>query len=380
MALAGRNLEELRAAALELRQALAHYDGVYDVSDSFRAGKQEVQLSLLPEARTLGLTQVDLARQVRQAFYGEEVQRIQRGQDDLRVMVRYPENERRSLGDLEGMRIRAPDGTEVPFATVARAEIGRGYATIRRTDGKRVVTVTADVDRVVASPEQILAGLQRVEFQEILARHPSVSLALRGEQRERAKAMSGLVRYFGLAILVIYGLLAIPLRSYLQPLIIMSAIPFGAVGAILGHLVMGFDLVFFSMLGIVALSGVVVNDSLILVDYVNRQRAEGRSLLDAVSASGVARFRAIVLTSATTFVGLVPIMFLASSATFFMVPIAISLAFGVIFATVITLFLVPCVYVILDDLTRRWASGDARSPLAWQPTSTQLPASTDRTV
>jgi multidrug efflux pump subunit AcrB len=295
-------------------------------------------------------------------------------------MVRYPENERRSLGDLENMRIRAPDGTEVPFATVARAEIGRGYATIRRTDGKRVVTVTADVDRVVASPEQILAGLQRVEFQEILARHPSVSLALRGEQRERVKAMSGLVRYFGLAILVIYGLLAIPLRSYLQPLIIMSAIPFGAVGAILGHLVMGFDLVFFSMLGIVALSGVVVNDSLILVDYVNRQRRQGRSLLDAVSDSGVARFRAIVLTSATTFVGLVPIMFLASSATFFMVPIAISLAFGVIFATVITLFLVPCVYVILDDLTRRWASGDARSPLAWQPTSTQLPASTDRTV
>ena len=360
--LAGTNVEALTTAAAELRGALSTYDGVFDIADSFRAGKQEVKLELLPEAKPLGITQNDLARQVRTAFYGTEVQRIQRGSDDVRVMLRYPEEERRSLGDLEAMRIRAPDGTEIPFAAVARAELGRGFATIRRSDGRRVVTVTADVERSVTTPEDVMASLRRGALPEILAAYPGIEFTLEGEQRERAKALAGLARGFALALLVIYALLAVPLRSYSQPLIIMAAIPFGIVGAILGHLVMGWDLVFFSLLGIVALSGVVVNDSLVLVAFINRRRAQGLPLEQAVRVAGMTRFRAILLTSATTFVGLMPLMFNVSPATFFVVPIAISLAFGVLLATGITLFLVPCGYLIVEDLHQLAGGADRETP------------------
>ncbi len=348
--LRGRDLDELRQAAAQLRTELAGFPGVRDIADSFRAGKQEVKLEILPTAKHLGLTQDDLARQVRQAFYGQQVQRIQRGRDDVRVMVRYPERERASLGDLEDMRIRTADGTEVPFASVARLELGRGYATIRRTDREQIVNVTADVDRAISTPEELMGALQRVSLPRVLADHPGVSFGLEGEQEERIKAMGGLARGFGLALLVIYALLAVPLRSYVQPLIIMSVIPFGAVGAIVGHLIMGLNLVFFSILGIVALSGVVVNASLVLVHYLNRKRNEGVSAQEAASIAGMARFRPIVLTSFTTFMGLVPLMFLGGTAAFFMIPMAISLAFGVLFATVITLVLVPCAYLILEDL------------------------------
>ena len=357
--------DELIATAADLRAALGSYDGVFDIADSFRPGKQEVRIQVLPEAKPLGITQSDLARQVRTAFYGSEVQRIQRGQDDVRVMLRYPEAERRSLGNLENMRIRAPDGTEIPFAAVARAELGRGFATIRRSDGRRVVTVTADVDRQVVTPEEIMASLRQGPLPEILAQHRSVTFALGGEQRERTKALAGLGLGFLMALGAIYVLLAVPLRSYAQPLIIMAAIPFGAVGAILGHFIMRWDLVFFSLLGIVALAGVVVNDSLLLVDFINRRRAEGMPLERAVRVAGMTRFRPIFLTSATTFMGLVPLMFNVSQATFFVVPIAISLAFGVLFATTITLFLVPCGYLMLDDVgrqLRRFISGQLGRP------------------
>jgi len=348
--LSGDDTNELAAAAAELRAKLGTYDGVFDIADSLRAGKQEIKLRLLPEAKPLGITQSDLARQVRTAFYGIEVQRIQREQDDVRVMLRYPKEERRSLGDLENMRIRAPDGTEIPFAAVAQAELGRGFATIRRTDGRRVVTVTADVDRSVVTPEEIMASLRQGPLPQLLAQHPEIALSLEGEQRERVKAMTGLAWGFLMALGAIYVLLAIPLRSYAQPVIIMAAIPFGSVGAVLGHFIMGWDLVFFSLLGIVALSGVVVNDSLVLVDFINRKRDEGLPLEEAVRIAGMTRFRPIFLTSATTFVGLAPLMFNSSEATFFVVPIAISLAYGVLVATTITLFIVPCGYLILDDL------------------------------
>ena len=357
--LRGRDLDELRQAAAQLRTELAGFPGVRDIADSFRAGKQEVKLEILPTAKHLGLTQDDLARQVRQAFYGHEVQRIQRGRDDVRVMVRYPRSERASLGDLEDMRIRTADGTEVPFASVARVELGRGYATIQRTDREQVVNVKADVDRAISTPEQVMEALQRVGLPRVLSAHPGVSFNLEGEQEERTKAMGGLVRGFGLALLVIYALLAVPLRSYVQPLIIMSVIPFGAVGAIVGHLIMGMNLVFFSILGIVALSGVVVNASLVLVHYVNRKRSEGLPIHEAAAVAGLARFRPIVLTSVTTFMGLVPLMFLGGTAAFFMIPMAISLAFGVLFATVITLILVPCGYLILEDLAELRSSGPA---------------------
>ena len=344
------DMDELTTVAAERRAELATFDAVFDISDSFRSGKQEVKLELLPEAKPLGITLSHLARQVRTAFYGVEVQRVQRGPDDVRVMVRYPEAERRSLGNLENMRIRAPDGTEIPLASVAKASLGRGFATISRTDGRRVVQVTADIDRGKLAPEDVMASLRQRALPEILARHPAVGYALQGEQRERFLAMAGLGKAFLLALLVIYALLAIPLKSYAQPLVIMAAIPFGMMGAILGHFIVNYDLMFFSLLGIVAVSGVVVNDSLVLVDYINRKRRDGMPLHEAVRTAGMTRFRPIFLTSATTFAGLLPLIFTASEATFFIIPIAISIAFGVVAATLITLFIVPCGYVILHDI------------------------------
>ena len=349
--LGGGDMDSLREASLAIQRSLMSYEGVSDVADSFRAGKQEVTLSVRPEARPLGITQADLARQVRQAFYGEEVQRVQRGRDDMKVMLRYPEEERHSLGALEQMRIRLQDGTELPFSAVAEARLGRGFATIRRTDRRRVVEVTASVDRQITTPENVLGDMQQ-DMDEILSRFPGVGYKLGGEQRDVDEARNGLLLGFVLTMLLIFALLAIPLKSYLQPFIIMAVIPFGAVGAILGHLIMGWDLVFFSILGIVALSGVVVNASLVLVHKINNLQEEGLSMKEAIQQGAVIRFRPIVLTSITTFIGLVPLMFEPAISAKPLVPMAISLAYGVLCASVVTLFLVPCGYLILEDFRR----------------------------
>jgi len=352
--LRGRDVAQLGAAAAELRATLQSYDGVFDLSDTFRAGKQEVLLAIRPEAELLGLSQRDLGTQVRQAFYGEEAQRVQRGRDDVRVMVRFPEAERASLGDLENLRIRTAEGAEVTSLSVARMVLGRGYSTINRVDGQRVISVRGDVDRSVNTPERVLASIAKTELPRIAERYPGISFALAGEAEDRAEAMKGLGEMSLMALLIIYALLAIPLRSYLQPLVIMSAIPFGFIGALLGHLLMGIDLVFFSLLGIVALSGVVVNASLVLVDYVNQQRRSGMELVPAVLRAGAVRFRPILLTSATTFFGLAPLMATANVSTTLFVPMAVSLGFGVLFATGVTLLLVPALYLIVDDFLR-WA-------------------------
>ncbi|QFU75858.1 efflux RND transporter permease subunit [Halioglobus maricola] len=346
----GPDFDQLRSVAAELRAALETYAGVIDITDTFRAGKQEVQLKLKPEARSLGLTMKDLGSQVRQAFYGYEAQRIQRGKDDIKVMVRYPEEQRKSLGDLEGMRIRTADGTEVPFSSVAEVTLGRGYTTIQRTDGQRVVRVIADVNRNVTSPEAVLESLKQSELTEILQRYPGVSYGLAGEAESRSESIGGLISLAAVAMLIIYALLAIPLKSYLQPLVIMSVIPFGVVGAIIGHLILGIDLVFFSLLGIIALSGVVVNSSLVLVDYINKQRDAGQDLYYAITHAGTVRFRPIVLTSVTTFIGLAPLMAEKSISLLMFRPMSASLAFGVLMGTIITLFLVPCLYMIQEDI------------------------------
>jgi multidrug efflux pump subunit AcrB len=353
--LQGADVEALRDAASRVKADLARYPGVIDITDSFREGKQEVKLKIKPTAEPLGVTLRDLARQVRQAFYGEEAQRIQRGRDDIRVMVRYPEEQRRSLGDLENVRVRTVDGAEVPFGTVADAELGRGFATIQRTDRMRVVNVTANVNRTVTTANDVLADLQASSLPQILADYPAVSYSLEGEQREQRRAFSGLLSAYVLALLMIYALLAVPLRSYTQPLVIMSVIPFGLVGAIGGHILMQWlgqlhGLSFFSVVGIVAVSGVVVNASLVLVYNVNAERARGGSVAEAVVAAGVDRFRPILLTSLTTFAGLTPLMMERSMQAQFLIPMAVSLAFGVIFATVITLLVLPCGYLVLEDL------------------------------
>lgn len=361
--LEGRDEDNLRMATAQLREALGRYPGVFDISDSFRAGKQEVQIEILREGELLGFTLDDISRQVRQAFYGAESQRIQRGSDQIKVMVRYPENERQSLGNLEDMLLRTPNGGEVPLSSVARLSLGNGYSSINREDGRRVITVNADINREVSTPEQVTREIA-AEFTQRWRDEYQISLALGGEGEQRNDSLASLFSSYPLALLIIFALLAIPLKSYGQPLIIMSVIPFGAIGAIMGHFIMGQELVFFSLIGIVALGGVVVNSSLVLVDYINRDVASGHTLQDAVANAGVARFRPIFLTSMTTFIGLVPLMATPTPATFFIVPMAISLAFGVLFATVITLFLVPSLYLILYDFAthREHVEDHSRTP------------------
>ena len=349
--LRGENGDALRDAAAALKRRLAQYPGVFDITDSFRGGKQEVALSIRDSAEALGLSRQDLARQVRQAFYGDEVQRVQRGRDDVRVMVRYPEASRRSLGDVEQMRVRLSDGTAVPFSSIGDYEIDRGYSTIYRADRRRIVSVTADVDENVTTANDIVADLRKNVLPVLLADFEGVTYTMQGEQAEQAEFGTFMMRGFGVAMLVIFALLAIPLGSYVQPLIIMTAIPFGMVGAIFGHLLMNWDLSMFSVIGMVAVSGVVVNDSLVLVDYVNRQREKGVSVVQAVQDAGLSRLRPILLTSLTTFAGLSPLLLEQSVQAQFLIPMAISLAFGVLFSTAVTLVLVPTAYMIVDDAT-----------------------------
>ena len=293
-----------------------------------------------------------LGRQVRQAFYGEEAQRIQRGKDELKVMVRYPLEERRSIADLENMRIRTPAGEEVPFASVAEVSFGESYSSITRQNRKRVVTVSADVDPIIVEPGEVLKEISDEFMPQLLSRFPGVGFELEGASREEMELVRNLTLASIAAMFLIYALIAIPLHSYVQPLIIMSVIPFGLIGAVIGHIVMGKAISMFSLFGLIALAGVVVNDSLIMVDFINKAVQSGVPLKRAVIESGTQRFRAIILTSLTTAAGLMPIMLEKSVQAQFVIPMAISLAFGIIFATVITLFLIPCLYVLELDFRR----------------------------
>jgi multidrug efflux pump subunit AcrB len=362
--LAAPDASVLEAVAEQVKLRLAEYSGVIDIADSFQDGKQEVKLSLLPSAEPLGITLEDLSRQVRQAFYGAEAQRIQRGRDDIRVMVRYPRDQRTSLADLDNLRIRTPDGGEVPFYAVAHMDRGRGYATIKRSDRRRVINVTADIDEAVANTNEILADLKSDFLPALLAEYPGLTYDLEGVQREQKQTIRALKTDAKFALVLIFALLAVPLRSYAQPLIIMAVIPFGVVGAIVGHFIMRMNLSMMSVFGVVALSGVVINSSLVLVHYVNQRRNDGAALGDAVREAGVARFRPIVLTSMTTFAGLTPLLLEGSVSAKFLIPMAISLAFGVVFASSISLFLVPSLYLILEDVKRfvsQWIDWTSRS-------------------
>ena len=301
--LSHENFDTLLLATEKLKAEFREYEGVEDIADSFEAGKAEIKLALKDTGRVLGLTLSDLARQVRQGFYGEEVQRIQRGRDDIRVMVRYPEDERNSISNVENMRIRLQDGTEIPFKAVADVKYGQGYATIRRVDRRRVVNVTADVDETVANAGEINRTLGNKALPRLMQEYPGLQYRFAGEQRERSESLGSLKTNFLLAMLGIYALLAVQFRSYTQPLIVMSAIPFGIVGATIGHLVMGYNLSILSMFGIVALSGVVVNDSLIMIDLINRERQSGIELSRVIRNCATRRFRPIILTTLTLRMG-----------------------------------------------------------------------------
>ena len=343
--------DDLKKVTSILKDKLQTYAGVFDIKDSFSAGKDEIKLTLRPEAQNYGITMSSLARQVRQAFYGDEVQRIQRGRDEIKVFLRYPKNERVSLNNLEQMNIRVGNNIEVPLGQVAKGELASGYSTITRTDRKRSINIVADVDLTKANANEILARFEAEHISPLLKDYPSVNYSFEGEQREQRDTLGSLFKNFTLALFVVYVLLAVPFKSYLQPLIIMSAIPFGFTGAVIGHLVMGMNLAVLSIIGIVALSGVVVNDSLVMVDFINRyKREDGKTNLEAAMAAGPRRFRPILLTSVTTFVGLFPLLIEKSVQAKFLVPMAISLAFGVLFATLITLILVPTSYMVIEDI------------------------------
>ncbi len=346
----GRNGDDLEAAALAIQQKLAEYDGVYDIRNSFSRGNQEIKLHIKPEAEVLGLTLSDLAKQVRQAFYGEEAQRIQRGRDELKVMVRYPEADRVSVTDLEDMWIRTPSGQQVPFYQVADISLGYGYSSITRVNQKRSITISADIDPTKVESRKVITEMNQQHIPAILAQYPSVKYGMEGASKEQADFLMQL-GYAALgALFLIYGLIAIPTRSYAQPLMIMSVIPFGIIGAIVGHWVMGKTINMMSMYGFIALTGVVVNDSLIMVDFINNARKEGMRFIDAITQAGTQRFRAILLTSLTTFFGIFPLYFEQSLQAQFIIPMAISLGFGIVFSTVITLFLIPALYAIKEDL------------------------------
>lgn len=347
--LAAEDRDLLVQAADDLKEELGKYAGVFDINDSFIPGKDEIRVSLKPKARSLGLTNEDLARQVRHAFYGAEALKFQRGKNEVTVRVLYPEQERNRIASLKSMRIRTQEGKAAPFYEVSTYSRSTSYTTIDRSQRRRVVTVSADVDESKANANEVRLQLTKSVLPKLLDRYPGLHYTMEGTGREQQETMAGVKKGFVIALFAIFSLLAIPLRSFSQPLVIMLAIPFSMVGAIWGHLLMGFNLSILSLFGIVGLAGVAVNDSLILVSAVNLNRETGQGIPQAAFEAGQQRFRAVLLTSLTTFAGLSPMILEKSLQAQFLIPMAISLGFGILFATVITLVLIPCLVVMLED-------------------------------
>jgi multidrug efflux pump subunit AcrB len=340
----------LEKAASEMANSLESYAGLRDIDDGFSGGKVQLDFKMKPSAQSIGITAVDLARQVRSAFYGAEALRIQRGRDEVRVYVRRPENERTSEYDIEEMMILAPNGSEIPLKEAAEVIRGRSYTEILRTDGKRTLTVSADIEQGKANANKVMASLLQNEVPRLMEKYPGLNYGFEGQQRDMQEAMSSLGIGFLMAMFGIFALLAIPFKSYSQPLIIMTTIPFGIIGAVIGHFLMGYELSIISMFGVVALAGVVVNGGLILVNDANKRRWEGVGRFESIFQAGARRFRPIVLTSVTTFIGLAPMIFETSLQARFLIPMAISLGFGILFSTAISLVMVPCLYLILFDI------------------------------
>ncbi len=346
-----QSLETLEAAGEQIKRRLATYPTVFDIADSLSDGKEELQIELTRQGHVLGLTRAAVANQVSQAFRGFEAQRIQRGRDDIRVIVRLPKEERSTTATLDEYLITAPDGRRVPLSHVATLTPGKGPSTILRIDRERTMNITADVDKGKTNMTVLQADLDEY-LQGLIVNYPGVRYSFEGEAKEQRQSFASLQWGMVAILFVIYVLLALPLKSYVQPLIVMSVIPFGIIGAVWGHWLLGQDLTFPSMLGVMALVGVVVNDSLVLVDFINQKKAEGMSVPDAVLKSGVVRFRPVMLTSLTTFFGLLPLLFEKSVQAQFLIPMGISLGFGILFATTITLIMIPVNVIILEDIKK----------------------------
>jgi multidrug efflux pump subunit AcrB len=367
--LSGEDFDQLRLAADELQDEIETFPGTYDISDNFRPGKQEKKLRVKAGARSIGVTMRGLARQVRQAFYGEEALRIQRGRDDVKVMVRYADQQRSSLSGFEEMRIRTGDGREIPIEEVADIAHGRAYSIINRVDRKRTVTVISDIDETTANARRVVADL-KANF--------GVNFDLEGQAKRTGESIDSLKSGYLLAMMGIFLLLASQFRSYIQPVIIMMAIPFGLIGAVFGHLVMGKEFTIISLFGIVALSGIVVNDALILIDFINRAVRNGVEVETAVVESGKARFRPVLLTSITTIAGLLPILLERSFQAQFLIPMAISICFGLLAATMLTLLYVPALYLIVRDVRNSVMGRFQRAEEGHQPAGEEAQMTIDR--
>ena len=347
--------ETLDRVVERLKGELGSYEGVFDIYDTRDEGQRELEVRILDRARSFGFTLEDIANQVRAAFFGAEALRVQRGREEVRVYVRLPEHERASVADLLDYRIRGPQGDHVPLAEVARVSYEAGPSAISRRNGRRIVTVAASVQEGITTGEQVTNRLEGDVLPAIRSDHPKLAYEFGGAQRERSRTLPALLRNFGIALFAIYALLAVSFRSYLQPLIIVAIVPFGMAGAAHGHLVLGLDITFLSLFGIVGLAGVVINDALILLDFANARRLGGAPMREAVVGAAKARFRPILLTSVTTFLGVAPIMFSQSVQARFLVPLATSIAFGIVFATALQMLLVPALAQLHFD-GQRWFS------------------------
>jgi multidrug efflux pump subunit AcrB len=359
--LSHRNIDALERASTELADRLDEFGSVKDVDDGYSPGKPQLNFRINEEARSLGLTAGDIARQARNAFYGSEALRQQRGRNEIKVLVRFPESERTSEYHVENLVIRTPAGPHVPLYQVATVEKGRAFREITRRDGHRTVTVTANV-QPAKETNLVLDKLQTDVLPALLRDYPGLSYTFEGRQAHMRDALQSFLYSSTLALILIYVLLAVPFRSYLQPAIIMTSIPFGVVGAVIGHMIMGYSISIISIMGIIALGGVVVNDSLIMIDYANTKRQEGHSPIEAICQAGIRRFRPILLTTLTTFGGLAPMIFETSRQARFMIPMAISLGFGILFATAIMLVLIPCLYLVVEDVLEMFTAVDTPSP------------------
>lgn len=346
------DIDQLEAAAKAFAAEMSEFAYTRDVNDSFNRGKAQLDFELLPEGHALGLTPAQVGSQVRGAFFGSLALRLLRGTNEIEVRVKLPEDERKDIYNLEELVIQTPDGSEVPLLEVARVQQSEAFARIERRDGRRIVSVSMDVEPDRATG-QVITAINEDVLPRLAQSYPGLTWTFEGNNAELRQAMSSLWGGFGLAMFVVYALLAVAFRRYLQPLIVMIAIPFGIIGAVVGHMLLGFDLSLISFMGVIALAGVVVNDSLIMVDYANRLRREQASMgtWDAIVTASVRRFRPIFLTTATTFLGLMPIILETSLQSQHIIPMAISLGFGIVFTTVVTLLLVPCLYLMVEDVT-----------------------------
>jgi multidrug efflux pump subunit AcrB len=350
--LQGHDMQVILAAADELMQRLRQFDGVYQIRSDFSPGKNEIRLTLKPAARALGLTVEDLARQVYAGYFGEEALRLQRGRDDVRVKVRYTADERSRVSDLDRMRVRTPEGLEIPLLSVADVHYEEGYSQIVRTDGMRRVAVSAAVDSHKANTSEILADLQQHFFPELNRKHAGLFVSIQGEQEKMRESFESIFISFPLAMMGILVIIATVFRSYVQPLVILFTVPFGIIGAIVGHLLLGYTLTLMSIFGMVALAGVVVNNAIVMIERVNEYLAEGFAFALAVQKGAMRRFRAILLTTMSTVFGLIPLILETDLQARFLIPMAISIAAGVLFATVLTLVLIPSLLMVLNDLRR----------------------------